>query len=194
MTVRATIFLGKSKQNSKETFGLKSSWEPERLPQLREFEDAILDIIQNVIFKNQSKCGGKFQKKLKEDLKKVRNSSTVYVKADKSTNFYKMSKNSYESYLDQTIQKDYKKCEMNDINKLIKEEKKFASELKVADRMDVPAQSEAYINLKDHKPNFRNNPSFRLLNTNKGNLGLISQKILKRINGNLRSNLEMRKE
>ena len=84
-----------------------------------------------------------------------------------------------------------KKCEKNDINKLIKEEKKFASELKVADRIDVPAQSEAYINLKDHKPNFRNNPSFRLLNTNKGNLGLISQKILKRVNGNIRSILEV---
>ena len=57
--------------------------------------------------------------------------------------------------------------------------------------MDIPAQSESYVNLKDHKENYRNNPSFRLINTNKGNLGIVSQKVLQRTNENLRVKLKV---
>ena len=151
----------------------------------------MLDMVQNIKFKNQSNQNGKFQKKLKADIATVKNNDNVFVKADKSTNYYRMSKESYESYLEQTIQKDYKKCDKSEIVKLVKEEKKFADKLKVADRMDVPAQSESYVNLKDHKENYRNNPSFRLINTNKGNLGIVSQKILQRTNENLRVKLKV---
>ena len=189
MTIKATLFLNNVIPEAKETFGLKSPWEPDRLPEMREFEESMLDMIQNVKFKNQSKSSGPFQKNLQQDINKIKKDQNLYVKADKSTNYYKMSKETYESYWDQTIQKDYKKCNPEEIDLLIQEEKKFASKLKIDDRMDVPAQSDSYINLKDHKPNYRNSPLFRLINTNKGNLGIVSQQILQDVNNELRTSL-----
>ena len=42
-------------------------------------------------------------------------------------------------------------------------------------------KSESYIQLKDHKPNFRNNPTFRLLNPNKSETGKVAKDILQNI-------------
>ena len=41
---------------------------------------------------------------------------------------------------------------------------------------------EAFITLKDHKPNFDNNPTCRLINPTKAEIGKISKRILDRIN------------
>ena len=113
MTIRATLFLAKTTPEEKETYGFKSSWEPDRLPELKEFEESILDLIQNVEFKANTNKIGKFQEKLKADIKKIRKSEKIHAKADKTNNFYKMSKEVYQNYLDQNIQKDYKKCTIN---------------------------------------------------------------------------------
>ena len=56
MTWSATFFLKKTKPNFKETFGFKSSLDPKRLPELKPFEDKMLDLVQNIQFKdNQQK-------------------------------------------------------------------------------------------------------------------------------------------
>ena len=47
------------------------------------------------------------------------------------------------------------------------------------------------MNLKDHKPNYKNSPTFRLLNPNKGELGKISKQILSRVNTGLREKLRV---
>ena len=49
------------------------------------------------------------------------------------------------------------------------------------------AQSRAFISLKNHKENFKNNPKCRLINPAKNNLGLLSKQVLDRINNNIRS-------
>ena len=54
MSFRAKTFLGKSKPSEKEYFGFKTQNEPDRLPELREFEDKMLDLVQNIQFKNNS--------------------------------------------------------------------------------------------------------------------------------------------
>ena len=56
--------------------------------------------------------------------------------------------------------------------------------------MDTPSRSEAYITLKDHKPNFKNSPTFRLINPNKGELGRVSKQILEKINDELRGKVD----
>ena len=45
--------------------------------------------------------------------------------------------------------------------------------------------------LKDHKPNFQNNPIVRLLNPAKNELSRISKTILNKINVNLRNSLHL---
>ena len=115
----------------------------------------------------------------------------LYVPADKTTNLYKVSVDEYEKLLDKNIQNDYKKSTITDANKLLNIDKGVAEELDLDDRIEIPAKSEAYITLKDHKENFHNNPKCRLLNPNKSNIGQPSKHILQRINNNLRSKLNL---
>ena len=53
------------------------------------------------------------------------------------------------------------------------------------------ARSEAFISLKDHKPNFQNNPKTRLLNPAKNELRRISKVILDKINKQLKAALNV---
>ena len=141
MTVKATLFLGKIKPGEKETFGLKSPWEPDRLPEMKRFEDSMLDMITNIQFKNSEKEVGRFQRKLKADIKKMKSDDKIYVKGDKSNNLYKMSKTDYQKFCDQSIQKDYKRCDESEVKNIIQEEKNIACKLGVGDRMDIPSKS-----------------------------------------------------
>ena len=57
--------------------------------------------------------------------------------------------------------------------------------------MDISPQSEAYVQLKYHKENFRNNPTFRLVNTNKSEMGRVAKQVLQGINQNIRIKFSM---
>ena len=57
--------------------------------------------------------------------------------------------------------------------------------------MFVNGKQNCFITLKDHKPNFQNNPTVRLLNTAKTELGRISKTTLDKINANLRISLHL---
>ena len=70
-----------------------------------------------------------------------------------------MTKERYSQICDISIQKNYKKCSNQDPENLIKKEKNIAQSLGLSDRIQIPAKSEAYPTFKDHKPNFRNNPT-----------------------------------
>ena len=61
MTWRATFFLRGKNEESKEHFGFKSTKEPKWLPEMRKFEDKMLDLIQNIQFKENSRKLGDFQ-------------------------------------------------------------------------------------------------------------------------------------
>ena len=58
--------------------------------------------------------------------------------------------------------------------------------LDLSNRIEVSAKTESYVTIKDTKPDFPNNPQYRLLNPNKGNLGQVSKQILQSINDRLR--------
>ena len=48
--------------------------------------------------------------------------------------------------------------------------------------IEVSASKDAFITLKDHKPDFINNPTGRLINPTKSEIGIISKHILDNIN------------
>ena len=50
MSFRAKAFLDQAKPSEKETYGFKTPKEPPRIPELREFEDRMLDLVQNIQF------------------------------------------------------------------------------------------------------------------------------------------------
>ena len=58
-------------------------------------------------------------------------------------------------------------------------------------RMDINGESNCFIMLKDHKENFQNNPSVRLINTAKNELGRLSKFIIQAVNQELRHKLNM---
>ena len=77
------------------------------------------------------------------------------------------------------IYKVAKEQQLSDINK---EAKRIATSLNIADRIEVTANQEAYITLKEHEDNFANNPNCRLINPVKTNIGRVSKMILESIN------------
>ena len=50
--------------------------------------------------------------------------------------------------------------------------------LNLSNRIDALAAKNAFVTLKDHKPNFQNHPTCRLINPTKSEIGVISKKIL----------------
>ena len=62
-----------------------------------------------------------FQDKLRADKNEILRSKEVLVKADKSTNSYKVNPVEYDKLMMDNITKDYKKCLRSDINKVTRE-------------------------------------------------------------------------
>ena len=62
----------------------------------------------------------------------------------------------------------------------------IAERLELADRMEVFAEKEPFITLKDHKANFDTKPTCRLINPAKSEMGVISKNILDKINNQIR--------
>ena len=65
------------------------------------------------------------------------------------------------------------------------EAKIITKNLNIDDRVETTAMKEAFITLKDHKENFENKPTCRLINPSKPEIGRISEKLLGKINRNL---------
>ena len=89
------------------------------------------------------------------------------------------------------ITKTYKKVSPDMMNSIELEAKAIATKLHLDDRTNTTAKREAFISLKDHKPNFINNPTCRLINQAKSEMGKISKQLLDRINAKLVNNLKL---
>ena len=127
-------------------------------------------MIENIKFR-KVKCW--FQQKLSSDIESnIKTTDKLLIPADKTTNFYKMGTSTYNDLLQKNITKAYKKVTPNTTNPIEVEAKSIA-------------KREAFITLKDHKPNFVNNPTCHLINPAKSEMGKISKQILDRINTNI---------
>lgn len=136
MRWKAFHFLNPGQTADKETFGFKTKNCPPVIEELRCFEEGMVQIIQNVEFKNM-KC--QFQKELNEDIKLIKNENRLFVKTDKSTNFYKLQATKYNQLLNDNITKTYKKADNNQLNKIDAEAKAITKKLGIDDRVEVTA-------------------------------------------------------
>ena len=167
---------------AKETFGFNTTKSPAPIKELESFERKMLSIIQNVQFKNHR---NEFQNDLSHDLTKIKTDEKLLVAADKTTNFYRLDAPTYDTLLNTAITKTYKKAPAQATSRIISDEKKIAKSLGIDNRVDSLATKDSYITLKDHKPNFSNNPTCRLINPSKSEIGIISKQILQRINSSI---------
>ena len=74
---------------------------------MKSFEEGMIHIIQNISFKGTQ---SQFQEGLEEDIASVKNDSRLFVKADKSTNFYKLDVPEYRRLLEANVTKTYRKA------------------------------------------------------------------------------------
>ena len=124
--------------------------------------------------------------KLSRDIKKLRSSKCIWVRADKSRNMYKIEPSKYQEILNNKITDDYKIDKDNTIDQINKDTCNYASKLHINDRLGKFQKKDAYILFKDHKPNFINKLQTRLINPSKTELGKISKNIIQNIVTNVR--------
>ena len=180
MRWKAHHFLNKTESTANEWYGFKSKNSPPQINELLPFEDAMAQLIQNIKFKD-TKCS--FQSKLNSDIKKkIKKADTLLIPADKTTNVYTMNPSSYDKLIKENITKTYKKSSDELVEKLEAQSAQIADQLKLDDRIEKLAKKEAFITLKDHKPNLQDHPSCRLINPSKPEIGVISKHILDEIN------------
>ena len=175
---KVLFFLKPSNKSSKNNYGFKSTKIPPPIPQLEAFEDDLINMVENIEFKNIS---NKFQEQLKTEQEAIKNEPKLLVAADKTSNFYKVDYEQYENLLEKEVNKEYKKVKEPTVKKVNNAHKKIVNDLGISDRVFKTVKRESFITLKDHKPNFKNSPSCRLLNPTKPEVGKVSHQILKKI-------------
>ena len=179
---KAFFFLNKNcNDTSKESYGFNLKRSPPHAAELNEFEDCMLEMIQRVEFKTNT-YSNDLQKKLNKDVKEIQEEHNIFVKADKTTNYYKTAPEDYMTLVNKNVTKTYKKTNPNVPDIITLEDKKIAEKIELADWIEVLASRDSFITLKDHKPDFINNPTCRLINPRKYEIGVISKNILDRIN------------
>ena len=77
-----------------------------------------------------------YQKQLSKDIKQMKESNSVYVSADKTTNMYMLSVESYNKILTENIMKTYKKSDPSIVGKINTEAKSIAKKLHLDDRIE----------------------------------------------------------
>ena len=178
MRWKAFHYLNPVTAADKETFGFNTKNCPPVVEEMKDFEDCMISIIQNITFK-RTQC--QFQRDLQDNIVAVNNDDHLFVKADKTTNFYKLDIPNYRRLLEANITKTYKKADKKQLSIMDEEARVITKRLSIDDRVEKTAMKEAFITLKD----FVNKPTCRLINPSKPEIGKISKQLLGEINRKL---------
>ena len=92
----------------------------------------------------------------------------------------------YNKLLKDSITSTYRKADKTTKISIDREARSIAADLKIDDHTECIAPRQAFITLKDYEENFANNPTCRLINRTKSELGIVSKKILHNIDKNIR--------
>ena len=167
-------------------FGFKSNFTPLQHELLSPFESDLYDMIQSSNFKPVK---NKFQKKLTEDINNIKSSENLLIFADKTTNLYEMTPESYKTILTNNVTKTYRKAERSTQLKIHREAKAISKTLQLEKIMKRYDERPAFISFKDHKENFKHNTKCRLINPSKGEIGVVTKRSLEKINNKLSNHL-----
>ena len=92
---------------------------------------------------------------MRNDLNKIKREKKLLILADKTSNYYKLSNEQYESLITKGIQKGYKKTNKRIVWQVNAEDKRIVEKLELSDRIDVTAKREAFITRKTSEINLR---------------------------------------
>ena len=142
-----------AKPPQKETYGFKTTKTAPQVKELSDFENELANLV-SVGIKFSYRKRNTYQKELDEKVKEIKNSQKYLLKADKTTNIYKVSTDTYKKLLYDNITKDYKQTTHSTIEKINSEARTIATRLELGDRIEEYSESSAFVTLKDHKENF----------------------------------------
>ena len=148
----------------KETYGFKSNNTPPPVSQLAGFEHDWWKIVESVQFTDHR---SNFQRKLARDVKNITRSQKLLVPADKTWNWYRTKPEVYSELVNNAVTKHYKKTNAETVSRINLEAKNIAEKLDLDDRIEIIAEKNVFVTLKDHKQNFQNQPQCRLINPTK---------------------------
>ena len=175
-------------ETKKDFYGFNSTKSAPYVPALAGFENDLYSLISNLKFRNER---NQFQTKLNDDVNMINNSPDAFVLADKTNNVYRISADTYKKLLTDNITTHYKKDNENTEDKINKQAKLICDRLEMSDRVQKIAPKQAFVTIKDHKDNFKNNTKCRLINPMKSEIGKISKCKLQNITKTLRNKLEL---
>ena len=184
MRWRAYFFLNPSTDKNRSQFDLKSRKCPPPIDELIPFEDDLFHMVETIKFR---KTTNSFQENLKRDVNKIQSSTKIFVPADKTRNYYELDKDHHDKLLGENITKNYRKANADSANQVNQELKKITTKHDISEKVEIMAHRQAFITLKDHKESFKNNPTCRLINPAKSNLGRVSKSIVDKINQKIRT-------
>ena len=182
---RVYHFLYPTDENSqKETYGFKTTKPPPSLAETRDFENALYDLVKNVKFRQIKRTP--LQSTLNENMRMISRSNYIYVAADKTRNYYEVSKADHDKMFEKNITKSYKKCNRKLVQNVNKSDKAIAESLELDDRIYAFSERDAFVTIKDHKDNYQNKTQCRVINPAKSDLGKVSKQIIAKIVEKLR--------
>ena len=182
MRWKAYFYLNKdSLENTKrdEHYGLRSRRSPPHIPEIKDFENDLVSLIQRNKFK---KSFNRFQKLLKNDIRKINSSKDIIVAADKTRNMYKMSHEKYDELVSNSITLNYGKAEDKISYAIATECKNLSRKHNIENHLPSTKLNPAFITIKDHKENFTNNAKCRLINPTKPEIGKVGKNIVDKVN------------
>ena len=151
-----------------KNFGFKSNSAPPQHELLSPFEsDLCFKPVRN-----------DFQKKLTEDINNIKLFENLLILADKTTKLYEMTLEQYKNILTNNVTKTYRKADRSTQLKIDREVKTISKSLQLEKRMERYVERTAFISLKDQEVNFKHNTECRLINPSKGEMGVVSKKLL----------------
>ena len=115
----------------------------------------------------------------------------MFIFADKTNNLYDMKPEDHKKLITENIPKTYQKAPEKLEKAINMEAKNIPNTYKLAERIDHLPKTECFITLKDHKDNFYNKPTCRLINPTKNELGKISKQMIEGINQKLLKELQV---
>ena len=148
---------------------------------METFEKQFLDMRPNIRFRSVKDT---FQKKLKENIVKIKQSPNVFTFAGKTSNICEMRKQQHNKLLHDNVKKTYKKVPPKLKTSVNVEAKNITELINLDERIKCMVRTPAFITLKDHKPGFRQHSSCQLINPVK-----VSELIIEKINKKLISEL-----
>ena len=170
---------GSNQEVERNTYGFKT---PKNAPQhsaLTHFENDLSHLLSNLEYKESNNS---FQKKLKKDVHYINRSRKLFIEADKTSNIYEVEPENYRKLMRDNVTATYTKADDEVERRINIEARELTEQLQISDRVEKITHKNAYITLKDHKPDFDTRTKCRLINPTKSNIGKISKQMIEKIN------------